>query len=139
MPADDSHYDALKASGWVRTDDVGFAAFIGPFWARGVGHHCFLVEDRHLNRRGHVHGGMLLAFADRYLHSAAKAGNTALPTATVQIDMHFVAPGHLGDVVELKSRAVRHTRSLLFVDGDLTINGTIIATAKGVWKILGQG
>lgn len=91
MEFQNARYDRIRAAGWSPVNDIGFAAAIGPFWTLGPEHFCFLVEDRHLNRHGLLHGGMLLAFADRFLSSGAPR-SPGIATATIHLDMQFVAP-----------------------------------------------
>jgi acyl-coenzyme A thioesterase PaaI-like protein len=44
---------------------------------------------------------------------------------------------HVGDFVEMDCEVVRKTRSVVFMRGTLTVGGRIVATADGIWKLLG--
>jgi len=36
------------------------------------------------------------------------------------------------------ARVVRETRSVLFIESKLKVGGRIVATASGIWKIVGE-
>ncbi|HLH87453.1 MAG TPA: PaaI family thioesterase [Xanthobacteraceae bacterium] len=130
----------LAADGWQPDDDEGFVALVGPIWRRTSGEtdrYAFMAEPKHHNRRGVVHGGMLMTFADRAIGRACRYANGHQPQATVQLDMHFVDAVQVGELVEAKCRIVRRTRSVMFASADLTVGPRVVATAKGVWKTLG--
>lgn len=127
-----------EAAEWMRMDDDGFIGLVGPVFHRPftgpVGHFRFQADPKHRNRSGFVHGGMLMAFADRALGSTARQMDPARRLATVQLDVHFMSPGRIGDTVEMECRIVRTARSLVFLDGTITARETVLATARGVWK-----
>ena len=57
--------------------------------------------------------------------------------ATVQFDMQFVSAARMGDFVETRPEVVRRTAALVFMRGTLLAGTRVVATAQGVWKILG--
>ncbi len=130
------------AAGWQPYSDDGFFGLVGPLWTREVaGTHlyAFKAERKHHNRRGVVHGGMLMAFADRAMGMTCWYANGERPQATVQLDIQFVDAVQIGEFVEAKCTVVRRTRALVFMKGDLVVGDRIVATASGVWKTLGRG
>ena len=56
----------------------------------------------------------------------------------VQLDVHFIDAVQIGEFVEAKCTVVRRTRSLIFMSADLVVGTRVVATAKGVWKTLGN-
>jgi acyl-coenzyme A thioesterase PaaI-like protein len=56
--------------------------------------------------------------------------------ATIQLDMHFVEAGKIGEILISRPRVVRATRSLIFVNTEVTVDKRCIAMANGVFKIL---
>ena len=129
------------AAGWQLYPGEGFFSLVGPLWQReenGTHLYAFKAEAKHHNRRGVVHGGMLMAFADRSMGMTAWYANEQQPQATVQLDMHFVDPVQIGDFVEAKCTVVRRARSLVFMHGELVVGARVVATASGVWKTLGK-
>jgi uncharacterized protein (TIGR00369 family) len=128
------------AAGWETYRDEGFLGLVGPIWTRQEGDahfYAFKAEPKHHNRRGVVHGGMLMAFADRSMGMTCWYANAQQPQATVQLDMHFVDAVQIGEFVEAKCAVVRLTRSLIFMNAELVVGARVVATAKGVWKTLG--
>lgn len=130
----------LATAGWEPDGDEGFAAFVGPILKRTSGEtdrYAFVAEPKHHNRRGVVHGGMLMTFADRAMGRTCRFANQHQPAATVQLDVHFVDAVQVGELVEAKCRVVRRTRALVFASAELTVGARVVATANGVWKTLG--
>jgi uncharacterized protein (TIGR00369 family) len=128
------------AAGWDPDDDEGFVALVGPMWRRRSGetdHYAFVAAPKHHNRRGVVHGGMLMTFADRALGRTCRYANAHKPQATIQLDVHFIDAVKVGEFVEAKCRVVRRTRTLIFASAELAVGARVVATANGVWKTLG--
>jgi len=118
----------LKSDGFSVVEATGFIQLIGPMWQREVDgelEFALLTEDKHHNRRGLVQGGVLMTFADR-----------TCGMATVQLDVHFVESGKIGETLISRPRVVRATRSLVFVSTEVTVDKRCIAMANGVFKIL---
>ena len=131
----------MEADGWKRVDGTGFIQIVGPLWERSVdGTHEYALpaEDRHHNRRGVVQGGMLMTFADRSMGMTCWYANGQQAQATIQLDMHFIDAVRIGEFVEAHCRVVRRTRSVVFMSADLKVGERLVATASGVWKILGK-
>ena len=129
------------AAGWQPYTDEGFFGLVGPLWQRQEGDlHLFALkaEPKHHNRRGVVHGGMLMAFADRAMGMTSWYANGQQPQATVHLDMHFIDAVQIGEFVEAKCKVVKRTRALVFMGAELVVGERIVATASGVWKILGR-
>jgi acyl-coenzyme A thioesterase PaaI-like protein len=129
----------LKSDGWKIVDTTGFLHLVGPLWQRLVdGEYQFalITEDKHHNRRGLVQGGVLMTFADRTCGITARfvSGKTML--ATVQLDVHFVEAGKIGEILISRPHVVRSTRSLIFITTEVTVDRRCIAMASGVFKIL---
>ena len=98
----------------------------------------FLSTEKHRNHRGIVNGGMLTTFADQAMGMTGRRATAEKPHATIQIGMQFIGAVKVGDFVEAHCEIVRQTRSVLFIESKLTVNGGIVATASGIWKILGE-
>jgi len=64
--------------------------------------------------------------------------NGRQPQATIQLDMHFIDAVRIGEFVEAHCRVVRRTRSVVFMSADLMVGTRLIATASGMWKVLGK-
>ncbi|MEZ0168007.1 PaaI family thioesterase [Microvirga sp. TS319] len=130
------------AHGWEALSDDGYIGLVGPIWQKPDGNgmrFAFLADSKHRNRLGIVHGGMIMTFADRVLGMTAHSAIGGKPHATIQLDVHFVAAIQIGQLVEARADVVRRTRDLIFMKGDLVVDGRIVATANGIWKILTSG
>src|SRR5215475_4783564 len=129
----------LKHDGWSIVDTTGFMHLIGPLWERKVdGRYEFALatEDKHHNRRGMVQGGVMMTFADRTCGMTARYVSGKEYMATVQLDTHFVEAGKIGAILISRPRVVRSTRSLIFMNTEVTVDKRCIAMASGVFKIL---
>lgn len=129
----------LKADGWSLVEATGFIQLVGPLWERaidGVHEYALPTADKHHNRRGLVQGGVLMTFADRTCGMTARYVTGKPTMATIQLDVHFVEAGQIGDLLISRPRVVRATRSLVFINTEITVDKRCIATANGVFKIL---
>jgi acyl-coenzyme A thioesterase PaaI-like protein len=132
-------FDPLVA-GWEAVDNSGFVGLVGPMVRRTQGdydEYGFVAEPKHANLNNVVQGGMLMTFADRAFGRTAwqVAGRS---TATIQFDMQFVSAARIGEFIETQPEVVRRTSALVFIRGMLFAGPRIVATAHGVWKILGS-
>jgi acyl-coenzyme A thioesterase PaaI-like protein len=131
--------EKLKSDGWSMVETTGFLSLVGPLWERAVdGEHeyALVAQDKHHNRRGLVQGGLLMTFADRACGMTARYVSGRPTLATVQLDVHFVDSGKIGETLLTKPRVIRTTRSLIFVTTEVTANNRVVITANGVFKIL---
>ena len=131
--------EKLKSDGWRVVEATGFIQLIGPFWQRlvdGEPEYALITEDKHHNRRGLVQGGVTMTFADRTCGMTARHVSGKPTMATVQLDVHFVEAGKIGEILISRPRVVRTTRSLIFINTEITVDKRCIAMASGVFKIL---
>ncbi len=138
----DTADDKLKASGWTVVETSGFLSLIGPLWHRvsnGDHEYAILAQDKHHNRRGLVQGGVLMTLADRASGMIARLVSGKPTLATVQMDVHFIDSGKIGELLVAMPRVVRATRSLIFTTAEVTAEGRCVVTASGVFKILKDG
>lgn len=129
----------LHAEGWQVMADDGFIDFIGPLWYRiagGITEYAIMGQPKHRNRRGVVQGGVLMTLADRSCGMTAREQSGAESLATVQLDMHFVGGAEIGDLMVSRPRAIRVTRSLIFMTTEVCVGDRCAATANGVFKIM---
>src|SRR5579871_1712730 len=132
----------LKSDGFGIVETTGFIHLIGPLWQRTVGddlEFALVAQDKHHNRRGFVQGGVIMTFADRTCGMTARHVSGKHTMATIQLDVHFVESGKIGEILISRPRAVRATRSLIFVNTEVTVEKRCIAMASGVFKILKSG
>ena len=138
----DAAADQLISDGWTIVETTGFLNLVGPLWQRmvnGEPEYALVAQDKHHNRRGLVQGGLLMTFADRACGMAARFASGRPTMATVQLDVHFVDGGKIGETLMTRPRVIRTTRSLVFVTTEVKANERTIITANGVFKILKDG
>jgi acyl-coenzyme A thioesterase PaaI-like protein len=138
----DAAADKLTSDGWTIVETSGFLNLVGPLWQRmvdGEPEYALVAQDKHHNRRGMVQGGLLMTFADRACGMAARFVSGRPTMATVQLDVHFVDAGKIGETLMTRPRVIRTTRSLVFVNTEVKANNRTIVTANGVFKILKDG
>ena len=126
-------------AGWVVVPTKAFGTHVGPFYRPEGGGPAltgFLADERHGNKRGVVHGGMLATAFDVALGNASWAAAGQKPSATVQLNVHYLGAVKLGDFAEIEAVVIKTTRTLVFIRGTMTVAGVPVAVADGVWKIL---
>jgi acyl-coenzyme A thioesterase PaaI-like protein len=138
----DKAAEQLISDGWTIVETSGFINLVGPLWQRmvdGEPEYALITEDKHHNRRGLVQGGLLMTFADRACGMTARFVSGKPTMATVQLDVHFIDAGKIGETLMARPRVIRTTRSLVFVSAEVKANERTIITANGVFKILKDG
>ena len=138
----DKAAEQLISDGWTIVETSGFINLVGPLWQRitdGEPEYALIAEDKHHNRRGLVQGGLLMTFADRACGMTARFVSGRPTMATVQLDVHFIDAGKIGETLMARPRVIRTTRSLVFVSAEVKANQRTIITANGVFKILKDG
>ncbi|MSO64851.1 MAG: PaaI family thioesterase [Alphaproteobacteria bacterium] len=115
-----------------------FGRLVGPLYERqdaGGRSFGFRVAEGHINLGGFAHGGMLASFADIVLGLHEGRDFDRL-TVTIRLVVDFIGAAQLGDWVEGRVRISRRTRSLTFVEADITARGRVVMTAQAVFKVL---
>ena len=129
------------AEGWHTSTDAEFIGLVGPIWRKLEGDRLLfglLAEERHGNRNGAVHGGMLMTLMDHAIAMNSWETTGRRRQATIQLDVQFVSAVMKGDFLIVRSEVVRATRSVNFMRGTATIGDRIAVTANGIWKMLEQ-
>jgi uncharacterized protein (TIGR00369 family) len=125
--------------GWKKRDVPGYMSLLGPLWSRREEHgwvYGMTAEANHLNPAGFVHGGMLMSLADQALSIVVWEAMERARCVTVQLDSHFLAAVRAGDFIQARAQVTRKSRSLVFIQGTLTVEGEPVATASGMWKVV---
>ena len=89
-----------------------------------------------LNTGGIAHGGFIATIADTGMGNAAhiSAGNKRC--VTINLDIKFISAGQMNDILIGKVKVLKKTKTLVFINCEITNSKDIIATASGTWKIL---
>jgi len=118
----------------------GFVDAIGPFYEKRVGggwRFGVLVEARHGNPAGVSHGGLLISFLDHLLGKLVWEALVDKAAATISLNSDLIAAARPGDWVEGEGEVSRKSSSLVFARGRAFSGDKTLATANGVWKVLG--
>lgn len=118
-----------------------FEIFMGPVYETGEGaarRFLLIVDERHVNMRGIIHGGMLMTLADLALGQAVWDATDYAASVTVNMQSQFLKSAKKGDRIEVCPQISRRARALVFARGDFTVAGEVIFSASSVWKLLGQ-
>lgn len=96
------------------------------------------VEERHTNRHGMLHGGimaMLLDSASGYTGSFHFDPETLPQMLSLSMTTQYLAPARQGERVVATGRVTGGGRSTLFVTAELrNAAGTLVATSTGVYR-----
>ena len=93
------------------------------------------IEERHLNPGGTLHGGMTATIMDNTC--GAIAGKTR--RSTISLTTNYVSAGLLGDELTCTATVDRRTKTLAFVNANITNqNNTIIATGTALFRIFNR-
>ncbi len=128
------------AQGWSPIEDRAMPPVMLSMWRRAEGEGFafgFQTDAGQNNGNGAVHGGTLATFMDHTLGRVSRAAAGGVKVATIQLDLHYLAPARPGDFVEARGMVVRRTRSVIFVRGTLSVGERAVLSASGIWKILG--
>ena len=117
----------------------GFNLFAGPVWRlpaeNEIRRYALLVEQKHMNSSGSLHGGVLMMFADIAMSQASRATSGAKTCSTVSLTCDFIGPGKLGDVIEARVHVMRQTRTMIFLSATIVCGERVLGVATGLWKI----
>ena len=125
--------------GWLPLPTQAFGRHVGPYYAPPDAKKLicgFLADERHGNKRGVTHGGMIATSFDVGLGNACWAAAGERPCATVQLTIQYVGALKLGEFATVRSEIVRATKSLVFARAVMSVDDRLVATGEGVWKIL---
>jgi uncharacterized protein (TIGR00369 family) len=131
-----------KLAGYRETKLIDpFENFVGPLYETGENldrRYAFVVDERHVNMRGIIHGGMLMTLADMTMGQAAWDACDRADVVTLNMQSQFIRGARLGEIVEVQPTLTRRTRSIIFLRGDFMVGEEIIFSCASLWKILGQ-
>jgi uncharacterized protein (TIGR00369 family) len=137
------HHDV--PAGFVTLPPYGpFGDLVGPTWQReGDGPTVlgFRVADKHANRLGAIHGGMLCTLVDNALAFGlrrvleARPGAAPFTLVTTQLSVNFMGNAKAGQWVEAQVEVMRAGRRMGFCGCDVLADGVRIVQASGQFLI----
>lgn len=117
-----------------------FVEAVGPIYQRRDGEGWrfgMAIEARHANPTGVAHGGVLITLLDHVFGKLVWDALRDRTAATISLNADLLAAARPGDWVEAEGGVSARTLSLVFVRGRAVRGEVTLATASGVWKVLG--
>ena len=131
---------AERLAGYSQWDGVDpFEDHIGPLFYKeenGVYRCAFIVEGKHINGQGGLHGGMMVSFADYALFMFAQNQLAGTRAVTVTLNSEFASAAIQGEFLEATGEVVHETRGMLFMRGTIFSGDRTILNFSGVLKKL---
>ena len=94
------------------------------------------VKEMHLNTGKIAHGGFLSTIADTGMGTAAHRAAGDRRCVTINLDVKFISAGMLSDNLKGVVKILRKTRTLVFINCEISNDKGIVVFAAGTWKIL---
>ncbi len=117
-----------------------FEHFVGPLYyrfdAEGNCRCAFIIERKHVNGQGNLHGGMLMTFADFAMFFIAQKCLGDLRAVTVTLNGEFTSAAKEGEFVEAIGEVVHETGGMVFVRGTIVSEDRVLLNFSGVLKKL---
>ncbi|MEX0955013.1 MAG: PaaI family thioesterase [Rhizobiaceae bacterium] len=93
------------------------------------------IEERHCNRRGTAHGGVLTAIADVTLGYSAGNGHVDVQLTTVALNIEYLGPAQVGRWVECAGCVTKFGRKIAHAQCVITSEGRDVARATGMFLV----
>jgi len=77
-----------------------------------------------------------MTFADQSMAMTARQATGGKRHATIELNTQFIGTVRLGQFVEAEATVVRATRSVVFMEVKMFVDGRVVVSANGIWKIL---
>ena len=136
--SEESKRGITAPEGWKRREMPGIPASFDALWTRRDGdtwRYGVLLDERHNNAQGIIHGGVLMTFMDHALSLMIWEASGRAACSTVQLDNNFLSSLKAPCFVELDGEIRRQGKRLAFLRGVLRSEGQDIVEANGVWSI----
>ena len=94
------------------------------------------VKEMHLNTGKIAHGGFLSTIADTGMGTAAHRVAGDRRCVTINLDVKFISAGMLNDNLKGAVKILKKTKTLVFINCEISNDKGIVVSASGTWKIL---
>ena len=94
------------------------------------------VKEMHLNTGKIAHGGFLSTISDTGMGTAAHRVAGDRRCVTINLDMKFISAGMLDDELKGIVKILKKTKTLVFINCEISNVKGIVVSASGTWKIL---
>ncbi len=123
---------------------------VGPFYGKRDGDGVIigvLVEEKHCNTAGNLHGGLLSTLSDIALgnsvgvhldksHTGPPEKNGTPAIATVSLSSDFMGTARMGDWVEARASAQKVGGTLAYANVLIYREDEVIAKASGIFRMI---
>ena len=123
---------------WRLRDESRFNAFLGPLLVRqeGDGRARVRMQEpgrQHSNLGDHVHGAIVMGFADVALFAAARTLGLldAGGAVTLEMSFQFIGGAGIGQPLDAEVELLRETKRLVFERGLVKQGETLVASFAG--------
>ena len=105
-------------------------------WEEGYVRMSLVLEEKHTNPNGVMHGGVATSLMDEVLGAVVASirgmdAMRAAPHATVDMNVSFLAGPRQGDEIVVEGKALKVGRSVAFCEAEVTRRGKGDLIAKG--------
>ena len=94
------------------------------------------VKEMHLNTGKIAHGGFLSTIADTGMGTAAHRVAGDKRCVTINLDIKFISVSMLNDSLRGIVKILKKTKTLVFINCEISNGKGLIVFASGTWKIL---
>lgn len=94
------------------------------------------VQNIHLNTGKIAHGGFLSTIADTSMGTAAHRVAGDRRCVTINLNMKFISISMLDDELKGKVKILKKTKTLVFINCEISNDKGLVVSASGTWKIL---
>ena len=94
------------------------------------------VKEMHLNTGQIAHGGFLSTIADTGMGTAAHQISDGKRCVTINLNIKFISAVQLGEKLVGHVRILKRTKTLVFMNCEISNPKEIVVCASGTWKII---
>ena len=114
----------------------GGAWTVGTVWLdRAANRYALLIEPRHCNAVGAIHGGAMATFLDGQAIAVVDiiaGASTHIPT--ISLHVYYLAPPVVGDWLIADVTLVKTTRTMIFTQAIVTVGERAVARAHAIYS-----
>lgn len=129
--------------GFAPLETGGFFKTLGPWYGRSMDDAFvsgLLIEERHCNLFGQIHGGMLATMADmtlcRGIFAKRHHGEAGFPNiSTLSLTVDYVGSARVGEWIEGQVNVLKSEGLITFAYCDIRCGKRQIAHASGVFRL----
>lgn len=108
---------------------------VGEVWIDwATGRYALLVEERHCNETGMMHGGAMATFLDAQAFVVVDDTLKHVHTPTISLSIDFLAPPQLGDWLVAEVQLVKVTRSMIVSQALAKVGSRVVARSNAIYS-----